>query len=129
MELRRNRPAKENHNEMQKGVTCQNFEGLIAPFLHHQLDEEKTRAFYEHAESCEHCYEDLRLAYTIEKAISQLDTEADDDFSNVDRELEQMMKKTRSSCQHRQRRKLIVQLLLFALEVMAVLVIAWYILH
>lgn len=130
MELEQRVHKMHHHKRGKKrGVNCHQFEGLIAPFLHNQLKEEQTRAFLEHAVSCTDCYEELKLTYTIEKAIMQLDTETEDDFSNVDLELEQLLEKAWRGCATARRKRIALKMVLFLAELAVAAAVVWYILH
>lgn len=130
MELdQRVQEAHHHRREKKRGVNCHQFEGLIAPFLHNQLKEEQTRSFLDHVASCADCYEELKLTFTIEKAIMQLDTEAEDDFSNVDLELGQLLEKARRSCAAVRRKRIALKMVLFLAELAVAAAVVWYILH
>ncbi len=54
-------------------MTCKEAEGLVLPYIHHELSDEVTEEFLEHIDGCENCREELEIYYIVEEGIRQLD--------------------------------------------------------
>lgn len=63
---------------MEKGVlhmTCKEAEQMVMPYINNELDDRELGAFLEHVSSCESCYEELEIYYTLYAGLAQLDGE------------------------------------------------------
>ncbi len=56
-------------------MKCREFESRIPAYVKGEMDMEELQDFLEHADSCEECYNELEITYSVMQGIRQLDSE------------------------------------------------------
>lgn len=56
------------------GVECRETERLVQRYIKGELDGKKLRDFLEHIRSCQDCYEELEIYYTITEGLQHLES-------------------------------------------------------
>lgn len=58
-------------------MNCRDVQGLISPYIDHQLNEEELKDFLEHINRCPSCREELELTQTLMESLSTLEEEVE----------------------------------------------------
>lgn len=58
-------------------MECKKVEQLVKPYIEGKISDKNLDKFLAHIETCEECYEELEINYTIFSALMQLDDKPD----------------------------------------------------
>ncbi len=88
-------------NEKQRKKTAGDHDGLIkSPVIgnslyYEKLNDKDLEDFLEHVDSCEECYEELEIYYTVHYTIARLDEDEADQVYNVKKALQNRLEESR----------------------------------
>ena len=71
-------------------MTCKEAEQMVMPYINKELTDKELSAFLSHIHTCQDCYEELEIYYTIYTGLAQLEDGGDD--QNIHRLLEESLR-------------------------------------
>lgn len=54
-------------------MTCKEAEQMVMPYINKELTDKELSAFLSHVHTCQECYEELEIYYTIYTGLAQLE--------------------------------------------------------
>lgn len=54
-------------------MTCKEAEQMVMPYINKELTDKELKAFLSHIHTCQACYEELEIYYTIYTGLAQLE--------------------------------------------------------
>lgn len=74
-------------------MDCKKAQSLVTAYIMRKLNDKDLEDFLEHVDSCEECYEELEIYYTVHYTIARLDEDEADQVYNVKRHCRTVWKK------------------------------------
>ena len=71
-------------------MTCKEAEQMVMPYINKELTDKELSAFLSHIHTCQDCYEELEIYYTIYTGLAQLEDGGED--QNIHRLLEESLR-------------------------------------
>ena len=69
-------------------MDCKKAQSLVTAYIMRKLNDKDLEDFLEHVDSCEECYEELEIYYTVHYTIARLDEDEADQVYNVKKALQ-----------------------------------------
>lgn len=76
-------------------MDCKKAQSLVTAYIMRKLNDKDLEDFLEHVDSCEECYEELEIYYTVHYTIARLDEDEADQVYNVKKALQNRLEESR----------------------------------
>ncbi len=85
-------------------MDCRAAQEKMMPFIRRQLNDEELEQFVRHIDSCQECYEELQISYSLYQGLRMLEQDQLDSF-HIQHGLDRLLQDSREKVQKRHRIK------------------------
>lgn len=103
-------------------MDCRTAQGKIMGFINKEMSDDEMEAFVEHVDSCQDCYEELQISYSLFLGLQMLDQEDADSF-HIQHALDDLMENARSRIR---KRRLVKRIIFWSTLLIIVVVVLFF---